>query len=683
MATESNVRQSEHGVRTYRGRTLEEILPQIREELGADAIILREREGLVGGVGGFFAQRFVEVEARRGDGQSIDIYDDSPEDDLRLVAAAPEPEVTERDRPRPRDEDEVEPRMPVAPEQPAPATERRQAPAAQPIDRSQPRPFVPPSVRVDQRAAEPAAPPPPEPPQPTRRRFETDVFLERLRAASAVLPDEDEEDFEPRGTAAPVAPARSPEPVVAEPEPPVAEPEPVIAEPEPPVAEPKAPVAEPKASEPAAGLEPRRRPSRPAPPDKTERKPRSPAQRAGRAGQRPKPQATRRAPERAPEPLAEVPAPARTAEPMAPPAPPAPPASLPGASSAPPAANPYEAVRQRPPSLRLGLPVGQPAPRAPAPAPVTPPPAAPPTSQPQGIPRGLPAAPLELRGRRRSDGAIREVLARLLGGRFVHSALPKPSSPRPIDPVAATEIASELATRGASQAWTSELITTAGAHGSPLARSLREAAEAEVARRIVPAPALPVTGAAVAFIGAGGAGKTRCTAALASAYSRGSTLGVTVIALDNPDGARELKRLLSGDGVPVLSLSGERARRAVETARQGGFVIVDTPTATPTDPAAVDALGLLLEPLGLDATFVALPATLGAQAARRALASFGRLHPSAVAITHADETDQLAVVVEIAISHHIPLAYFHAGTDHHTALSAVEASSLAQQLLAS
>ena len=72
-------------MRTYRGRTLEEILPQIREELGPDAIILREREGLVGGVGGFFAQRFIEVEARRGDGQSIDIYDDEGEDEDELL----------------------------------------------------------------------------------------------------------------------------------------------------------------------------------------------------------------------------------------------------------------------------------------------------------------------------------------------------------------------------------------------------------------------------------------------------------------------------------------------------------------------------------------------------------------------------------------------------------------------
>src|SRR5579871_3383638 len=97
MATESNLR-SAHGVRTYRGRTLEELLPQIKEELGADAVILREREGLVGGVGGFFAQRFIAVEARRGDGQSIDIYDDSPEDYVRALPLqdAHEPEITER-----------------------------------------------------------------------------------------------------------------------------------------------------------------------------------------------------------------------------------------------------------------------------------------------------------------------------------------------------------------------------------------------------------------------------------------------------------------------------------------------------------------------------------------------------------------------------------------------------------
>ena len=52
-------------VKTFRGRTLEELLPQIREELGPDAIVLRRREGLSGGIGGFFQRSFVEVDARR------------------------------------------------------------------------------------------------------------------------------------------------------------------------------------------------------------------------------------------------------------------------------------------------------------------------------------------------------------------------------------------------------------------------------------------------------------------------------------------------------------------------------------------------------------------------------------------------------------------------------------------
>jgi flagellar biosynthesis protein FlhF len=49
--------------KTYRGRTLDEVLPQIREELGEDAVILRRREGVVGGIGGFFGRRCVEVDA--------------------------------------------------------------------------------------------------------------------------------------------------------------------------------------------------------------------------------------------------------------------------------------------------------------------------------------------------------------------------------------------------------------------------------------------------------------------------------------------------------------------------------------------------------------------------------------------------------------------------------------------
>jgi flagellar biosynthesis GTPase FlhF len=53
--------------RTFRGRSLEEVLPRVREALGPDAIVLRRREGLAGGVGGFFQRPYVEVDARRAE----------------------------------------------------------------------------------------------------------------------------------------------------------------------------------------------------------------------------------------------------------------------------------------------------------------------------------------------------------------------------------------------------------------------------------------------------------------------------------------------------------------------------------------------------------------------------------------------------------------------------------------
>lgn len=69
---------------TYRGRTLDEILPRIKTELGADAVVIRQRSGLTGGVGGFFQKQCVEVEARAG-GSRIDVYDEEPEPEVPLV----------------------------------------------------------------------------------------------------------------------------------------------------------------------------------------------------------------------------------------------------------------------------------------------------------------------------------------------------------------------------------------------------------------------------------------------------------------------------------------------------------------------------------------------------------------------------------------------------------------------
>src|ERR671926_217062 len=52
---------------TYRGRSLEELVPRIRADLGDDAVIVARRETTSGGVGGFFAKREIEVEVRPGE----------------------------------------------------------------------------------------------------------------------------------------------------------------------------------------------------------------------------------------------------------------------------------------------------------------------------------------------------------------------------------------------------------------------------------------------------------------------------------------------------------------------------------------------------------------------------------------------------------------------------------------
>lgn len=89
--------------KTYRGRTLEEVLPKIKAELGPDAEIVRQRSGLTGGVGGFFQRQCVEVDARppepssgqramgSAQGRTFDAYDEDPAAAPEVSSFVPEP----------------------------------------------------------------------------------------------------------------------------------------------------------------------------------------------------------------------------------------------------------------------------------------------------------------------------------------------------------------------------------------------------------------------------------------------------------------------------------------------------------------------------------------------------------------------------------------------------------------
>jgi flagellar biosynthesis protein FlhF len=62
--------------KTFRASSLSDALAQVRAELGPDAVVVRRREGLHGGIAGFFQKAVVEIEAHGGGG--IDLRDDSP-----------------------------------------------------------------------------------------------------------------------------------------------------------------------------------------------------------------------------------------------------------------------------------------------------------------------------------------------------------------------------------------------------------------------------------------------------------------------------------------------------------------------------------------------------------------------------------------------------------------------------
>lgn len=50
-------------IKTFQGRSIEEILPQIREELGPQAVVVGQRQKVQGGVAGFFGTKVIEVTA--------------------------------------------------------------------------------------------------------------------------------------------------------------------------------------------------------------------------------------------------------------------------------------------------------------------------------------------------------------------------------------------------------------------------------------------------------------------------------------------------------------------------------------------------------------------------------------------------------------------------------------------
>jgi flagellar biosynthesis protein FlhF len=224
------------------------------------------------------------------------------------------------------------------------------------------------------------------------------------------------------------------------------------------------------------------------------------------------------------------------------------------------------------------------------------------------------------------------------------------------------QLALELVERGFGMTFAEALVADATAHLLPFAEGdLRAAVRAALAHRI-PGPALPTAGRrTVAFVGAGGAGKTRCVTGLAAANAAAGA-SIACLALGAQDGGAELTRRLTPHGVeaqPVQSMTA--ARTALRAAPAHALAIVDTPAVSPGDADAVAALAKQLAPLQLDDVILVVSAMLSATAARELRERLAPLKPTALALTHADATTHLGPVIELACATGLPLAFIADG----------------------
>jgi flagellar biosynthesis GTPase FlhF len=211
-------------------------------------------------------------------------------------------------------------------------------------------------------------------------------------------------------------------------------------------------------------------------------------------------------------------------------------------------------------------------------------------------------------------------------------------------------VARSLQRCGIGEELARELIEGASAHALALAprSGLAHAVRTTLAQRIPVASPLPTEGAAIVVVGAGGAGKTTCCAALLGAYRESSSLPASCATITREPEQGELRMLLSPYIMKPTPARAPGALRALRRVRGDGVAVIDTPTLSPSDRAGVRELARLLAELLPERVVVALPATLGVTAATQLLEALQPLGANALAVTHADETDQIGVAVEAA-----------------------------------
>jgi flagellar biosynthesis protein FlhF len=248
----------------------------------------------------------------------------------------------------------------------------------------------------------------------------------------------------------------------------------------------------------------------------------------------------------------------------------------------------------------------------------------------------------------------------------------------PERPSVADAAEQRLVAAGISAALAADVVGEAVAHGLPFAqpRALKRLIRTALARRM---PALADLGPGprrLAFVGAGGAGKSSAAERLAAAYAQ-ADVDVVVVALRASDGGCALAARLEPLGVSVIAAAdAEQANRRLAR-RQAALTIIDAPAAGPGDRAAVAALADDLRAIGADEVHLTLPATLSAAAADELASALAPLGVTHVALTHSDQTARPGAPIELAVTSRRALSYVCT----REAIEPADPEALAKQLL--
>jgi flagellar biosynthesis protein FlhF len=235
-----------------------------------------------------------------------------------------------------------------------------------------------------------------------------------------------------------------------------------------------------------------------------------------------------------------------------------------------------------------------------------------------------------------------------------------------------------LVAAGLSAGLAKDIVAEAVAHGLPFAqpRGIKKLIRTALARRMPVMADLGGEARTIAFVGAGGSGKTSATERLAAAYASVDA-DVVVVALRANDGGVGLSSRLEPLGVSVIAASdAEQAARRLAR-REATLTIVDAPAAGPADKAAVAQIAADLRTLGVGEIHLTLPATLSAAAADELASALAPLGITHIALTHADQTTRPGAPVEQAVSGRRALSYVCS----RDTIEPVDPETLAKQLL--